>query len=158
MVSLPEHCKLEFAILIVSQPGGCRCPPVRSLAGGGNRKRRQEGWTLRAIAEEEGVSSRQVRRDLSGVTSVTPDTPEYVTGRDGKTYPASKESREDALQRMAQAWDANARLLCRPRGGGRGDVSLQRARSRPRSRLPRGGAGGVAASDAGEGHGAGSSG
>jgi pyruvate/2-oxoglutarate dehydrogenase complex dihydrolipoamide acyltransferase (E2) component len=50
------------------------------------------GMSLRAIAEEEGVSHEQVRRDLQreGVKHVTPAPPAKVTGKDGKQYPATK--------------------------------------------------------------------
>jgi len=46
---------------------------------------RTEQKSLRTIAEQEGVSVAQVRRDLSAVPGGTPAT---VTGRDGKTYPS----------------------------------------------------------------------
>ncbi len=72
---------------------------------------RREGDSLRTIAEKEGVSLGQVQRDLqdgSGVSGDTPasdekgarsgvsgDTPDggspKVTGRDGKTYPATRQ-------------------------------------------------------------------
>jgi hypothetical protein len=74
---------------------------------------RAEGKSLRAIAEEVGVSHEQVRLDIeesgvnpltgedenAGVNPLTPEdesppvkglTPETVTGRDGKTYPATR--------------------------------------------------------------------
>ena len=47
---------------------------------------REQGKSLRAIAEEEGVSLAQVRRDVTGVPPGTP-----VTGKDGKQYPAKKQ-------------------------------------------------------------------
>lgn len=62
---------------------------------------RVEGKSLRTIAEEEGVSHIQVREDLkaaSGVNPLTPETkptqdtpatPAKVTGKDGKSYPAT---------------------------------------------------------------------
>lgn len=54
---------------------------------------RAEGQSLRVIAEQEGVSHEQVRRDIheAGVTPVTPGHGS-VTGADGKTYSASRPS------------------------------------------------------------------
>jgi hypothetical protein len=49
---------------------------------------RAEGKSLRAIADEVGVSLGQVQRDIFD-SGVSPDTPEVVTGRDGKEYPAA---------------------------------------------------------------------
>lgn len=48
---------------------------------------RAEGDSLRAIAEEEGVSEATVRRRVSGASGG--DAPERVKGKDGKTYAAS---------------------------------------------------------------------
>lgn len=48
---------------------------------------RQQGWSLRRIAERLGVSKSQAERDASGVPFGTPAT---VTGADGKQYPATK--------------------------------------------------------------------
>lgn len=48
---------------------------------------REVGHSLRAIGGAVGVSEAQVHRDLSGVTSVTPDE---TLGRDGKRYPAKR--------------------------------------------------------------------
>lgn len=45
----------------------------------------------RAIAEEIGVGEPTVRRARNEAAS--PDAPETVTGRDGKTYPATKPKR-----------------------------------------------------------------
>lgn len=83
---------------------------------------RAEGKSIRAIAGEMGVSTTQVVRDISdsGVTGVTPES---VTGKDGKEYPASKpkveppdvdewdswESEEDdSLPESATAFDVPA--------------------------------------------------
>lgn len=52
-------------------------------------KLRAEGKSLRAIASVLGVTPTTVRRDLSGVTNVTPDE---TVGIDGKTYPSSIEA------------------------------------------------------------------
>jgi hypothetical protein len=82
---------------------------------------RKEGLSTRAIAEQEGISQPQVRRDLkdAGESPVSPDTkvstsatqstvessgetgdspePEAakVVGRDGKSYPANRQSTTD---------------------------------------------------------------
>jgi ParB-like chromosome segregation protein Spo0J len=48
----------------------------------------EAGHSLRAIGGAVGVSQEQVRRDLSGVTDVTP--PDRVLGKDGKSYPAKR--------------------------------------------------------------------
>ena len=48
---------------------------------------RQQGWSLRRIAERLGVHHDTVREDLLGVGNPTPAT---VTGADGKQYPATK--------------------------------------------------------------------
>jgi len=48
---------------------------------------RSDGMSLRAIAEVTGVSKDTVRRELAGVAFATP---EGVTGRDGKSYPAQQ--------------------------------------------------------------------
>jgi transposase len=66
--------------------------------------RRAGGQSIRQIAEEEGVSPRTICRDLGQVlppnttadsahpegTNGTPAPPATVTGKDGKTYPATK--------------------------------------------------------------------
>jgi hypothetical protein len=56
---------------------------------------RASGISQRAIAEQEGVSQKQIRRDLEG-SGETPDSPEPVNGMvqglDGKHYPANKET------------------------------------------------------------------
>jgi hypothetical protein len=57
---------------------------------------RRQGKSLRTIAEEEGVSQEQVRRDTkeAGVNHVTPEpvdgTGLRVLGKDGKFYPAKR--------------------------------------------------------------------
>lgn len=53
---------------------------------------RQQGMSKRQIAAKHGVSLGQVQRDVkdAGKSGVSPDTPATVTGRDGKTYPASR--------------------------------------------------------------------
>lgn len=48
---------------------------------------RQQGWSLRRIAERLGVHHDTVREDLLGVGNPTPAT---VIGADGKQYPATK--------------------------------------------------------------------
>jgi hypothetical protein len=58
---------------------------------------RSEGKSLRTIADDEDVSLGQIQRDLedaveSGVSGDTPEAPATVTGRDGKSYPAERES------------------------------------------------------------------
>lgn len=74
---------------------------------------RKAGKSLRTIAEEEGVSLGQIQRDLQESPGVSPDTPETpepeekpqvdvpeppktVTGRDGKTYPATPKKTKPA--------------------------------------------------------------
>lgn len=75
--------------------------------------KRAEGKSLRAIAEEEGVSQEQVRQDVkeagvkgltpekspngstSGVKGLTPEPPK-VKGKDGKSYPAKATPRKSA--------------------------------------------------------------
>lgn len=58
---------------------------------------RSEGQSLRTIAENEGVSQEQVRKDLkkSGVNRLTPE-PEKVTGRDGKKQSRRKKKDKGA--------------------------------------------------------------
>lgn len=52
--------------------------------------KRAEGKTIRTIADELDIHPKQVQRDLeAGVDSVYTSKPETVTGRDGKTYPAT---------------------------------------------------------------------
>ncbi len=55
-------------------------------------EKREEGRSLRTIAEEEEISVTQVQRDLEDVTAsgVPGGTPATVKGKDGKTYPAKK--------------------------------------------------------------------
>jgi site-specific DNA-methyltransferase (adenine-specific) len=50
------------------------------------RKLRKRGWSLRRIAEELGVGSSTIKRDVSGVPG---GTPEKVTGLDNKRYSGS---------------------------------------------------------------------
>src|SRR5690606_31592931 len=57
---------------------------------------RQQGWSLRRIAERLGVSKSQVERDASGVPFGTPAT---VTGADGKQYPATKPAPVESPER-----------------------------------------------------------
>lgn len=55
---------------------------------------REEGKSTRAIADAEGISSSQVRRDMeSGAPHGAPENgkPKKVKGRDGKSYPAKKD-------------------------------------------------------------------
>lgn len=74
---------------------------------------RQEGKSLRAIADEVGVSAPQVLRDLEDAeeAGVTPVTPDRVTGQDGKTYPAASPEPED----RGDAWEP-------PEDGGSDDL------------------------------------
>lgn len=53
------------------------------------RRLRDEGWSLRRIADEAKVHPETIRRDLRGVADATPAT---VTGVDGKSYPARRPS------------------------------------------------------------------
>lgn len=73
---------------------------------------REQGHSLRAIAGAVGVSDMQVRRDLSGATSVAPD---WVIGRDGKQYlakptvlPAKNRREADRGLEAAQQLPENA--------------------------------------------------
>lgn len=52
---------------------------------------RANGASLRSIADELGVSAEQVRVDLQVSSDLTPET---VTGKDNKTYPAQKPKRK----------------------------------------------------------------
>lgn len=47
-------------------------------------KLREQGWSIRRIAEKLGVSDATAWRDLEGATNVAPD---YIIGADGKSYP-----------------------------------------------------------------------
>lgn len=58
---------------------------------------RQEGESLRAIAEQENVSESQIRRDLS--ESAAPPA-QVTTGLDGKSYPATQPKLIPDLARM----------------------------------------------------------
>jgi len=52
-------------------------------------KLRQMGWSTTRIGEKLGIADITVRRDLSsGSTNVEP---EYIVGKDGKTYPARRQ-------------------------------------------------------------------
>jgi hypothetical protein len=52
---------------------------------------RENGDSIRTLAEKEGISKSQVERILAeGVAGVPRGTPETVKGKDGKEYPASK--------------------------------------------------------------------
>jgi len=54
-------------------------------------KLREEGHSLRSIAETVGVSKSQVAKDIDQVsTSGQLNEPEFITGADGKTYPATR--------------------------------------------------------------------
>lgn len=59
---------------------------------------RQEGKSLREIAEAAGVSKSQVSRDLAGVPF---GTPEAITGKDGKSYPAQRPTSSPAGEHPA---------------------------------------------------------
>lgn len=50
---------------------------------------REAGMSLRAIASATGASHEQIRRDVAGVTNVTPQ----ITGQDGKQYAATQPGR-----------------------------------------------------------------
>jgi hypothetical protein len=63
---------------------------------------RDEGKSTRAIAEQEGVSETQVRRDLeaSGAPPGAPGSETgKITGKDGKSYPAPKQVTCERCQR-----------------------------------------------------------
>lgn len=49
---------------------------------------REQGHSTRAIANAVGVDKKQVQRDLEEVGTVSP--PDRVTGKDGKSYPATR--------------------------------------------------------------------
>jgi ParB-like chromosome segregation protein Spo0J len=68
---------------------------------------REEGHSLRAIAGVVGVSVGTVHEDLSGVQ---PRTPEAVTGRDGKSYPARKEPKPPPADAIRYAKEAKREL------------------------------------------------
>jgi hypothetical protein len=57
---------------------------------------RQEGMSYRQIGERLGVSHEAARQDVgrAGVNDLTPET---VTGRDGKTYPAQRDYEAEAV-------------------------------------------------------------
>ena len=60
---------------------------------------REEGHSLRAIGGALGVSEGTIRADLKQVRSATHLTPDRVTGRDGKTYPARPKPRRRRTKR-----------------------------------------------------------
>ncbi len=57
---------------------------------------REQGWSLRRIGEKLDVSYKTVERDLA-VTNVTP---ERVTGKDGKSYPAQQPEKQQPWQNI----------------------------------------------------------
>ncbi len=60
-----------------------------------SEKLKQQGFSNRIIADKLGVSEPTVRRDVkSGASNDAPQSPEKVTGKDGKQYPAKKEVTE----------------------------------------------------------------
>lgn len=66
---------------------------------------RAEGKSTTQIAEEEGVSQPTIVRDLQAA-GYTPEYPEKVTGKDGKTYSTRKAEREpgdDSADEKAEA-------------------------------------------------------
>jgi hypothetical protein len=66
---------------------------------------RASGMSQRAIADQEGVSQQQIRRDLedSGETPVSPEPVNgTVQGLDGKLYPAIKETGPNIPERLQQ--------------------------------------------------------
>ncbi len=72
---------------------------------------RNEGKSIRTIADEEGVAPATVQRDLeeSGVPGGTPEQNGHtVTGRDGKSYPATKPEREPGDDSAAEKAEAEA--------------------------------------------------
>ena len=62
-------------------------------------KAREQGQSIRSIAEAEGVSNVQVRRDLTKDIrlGVPGGAPERVTGADGKSYPSKKTQSVDSV-------------------------------------------------------------
>lgn len=53
--------------------------------------RRSQGQSVRQIAEELGVSSATVQRDLEEIQVSHPETvPDRITGKDGRSHPAAK--------------------------------------------------------------------
>lgn len=60
---------------------------------------RQQGQSLRQIAEQLGTSKDTVQRDLAaGVSFETPDSPTKVTGMDGKKYAAQGKRRQQPTE------------------------------------------------------------
>lgn len=100
---------------------------------------RAEGESLRAIAAKEGVSEKQVRKDLSqsGADWSAPDAPVVVRGRDGKDYPADRRAAR-AEKRLAEL---HARAEAAPEADGErwrvieGDCTAELARLPERPRL-----------------------
>ena len=80
-----NHCRRHLTPKDWQAMAAARAERVKRVA-----EKRQQGKSLRTIADEEGVSVKTVRDDIdeSGVRGGTPDA--EVTGRDGKTYKATK--------------------------------------------------------------------
>ena len=66
---------------------------------------RQDGMSYRQIAEATGVHPTTVMRAMGGVAFATPET---ITGRDGKTYPATRRT-ETAAHRVETDEEAPVR-------------------------------------------------
>lgn len=67
------------------------------------------GMSQRAIAEQEGISQTQIRRDLegSGEPGGAPEpVNDTVQGRDGKLYPANKETESNIPERLRPYFDS----------------------------------------------------
>jgi hypothetical protein len=109
---LPAHVPAEAFIEIVNDARRHETPEMVDRRVEERRQRivqsRSQGKSTRTIAEEEGISQMQVRRDLkaSGETGVSPDQ-ERVAGRDGKSYAAARPSGDYATDQGSPGalWD-----------------------------------------------------
>jgi hypothetical protein len=72
---------------------------------------REEGRSLRAIGEKLGVSHVQIKKDLATVNDL--ETPERITGLDGRSRPSTVNRPEPTVnQPIAPAWKPREGARC----------------------------------------------
>lgn len=93
--SWPAYCETEIGGVMKVDVEDRRAV-VASLA--------REGKTQRQIADEVGVSQALVSGDIEAIGQIisTDKQPDTVTGKDGKTYPRRKRSREEIRRLIAK--------------------------------------------------------
>jgi hypothetical protein len=98
---------------------------------------RQDGKSIRTIAEEEGVSRQTVQNDLdrAGVKGLTPEPAEgKVTGKDGKQYTASQSGDADESPLLCIACKRRKRVGQEPLSRCAACAGLRKAQAERRGR------------------------